>query len=217
MTSSPASEGPFYPPTLGVPERFTPAQLRASLDITMSEHGAGPVWLFAYGSLIWRPEFPVAEARRARVHGYHRGLYLWSLTHRGTPEAPGLVLGLDRGGSCAGFAFRLPDENLDANLYALWEREMPYASYRPEWLNCRLDDGTRVRALGFVLERHLPSYAGSLPDNIVEHVLASAQGHFGTTRDYVEQTAKALREYAMPDLNLEGILARCCPLRRVQD
>jgi cation transport protein ChaC len=97
-----------------VPERLSAEQLRASLEISMAEHDGGPVWLFAYGSLIWRPEFSVAETRRARVHGYHRGLYLWSLTHRGTPEMPGLVLGLDRGGSCAGFAYRLPEEELDA-------------------------------------------------------------------------------------------------------
>ena len=202
-------DGPFYPPALGAPERLSAEQLRASLEITMAEHGGGAVWLFAYGSLIWRPEFPVAEASRARVHGYHRGLYLWSLTHRGTPEMPGLVLGLDRGGSCAGFAYRLPDDDLDANLFALWQREMPYASYRPEWLSCRLEDGRRVRALGFVLERHMPSYAGSLPDSVVQRVFDSAQGHFGTTREYVEQTVSALRACAMPDLNLEALRARC--------
>ncbi|MED5611120.1 MULTISPECIES: gamma-glutamylcyclotransferase [Pseudomonas] len=210
MSTSMNLDGPFYPPALGAPERLSAEQLRASLEITMAEHGGGAVWLFAYGSLIWRPEFPVAEASRARVHGYHRGLYLWSLTHRGTPEMPGLVLGLDRGGSCGGFAYRLPDDGLDANLFALWQREMPYASYRPEWLSCRLEDGRRVRALGFVLERHLPSYAGSLPDSIVQRVFDSAQGHFGTTREYVEQTASALRACAMPDLNLEALLARCC-------
>ncbi|KAF1069518.1 MAG: Glutathione-specific gamma-glutamylcyclotransferase [Pseudomonas citronellolis] len=209
MTSSPLDD-PFYPPALGAPQRLSAEQLRASLEISMAEHDGGPVWMFAYGSLIWRPEFSVAETCRARVHGYHRGLYLWSLTHRGTPEMPGLVLGLDRGGSCAGFAYRLPDEDLDANLFALWQREMPYQSYRPEWLTCRLDDGRRVRALGFVLERHLPSYAGSLPDSIVRRVFESAHGHFGSTRDYVEQTANALRACAMPDLNLEKLLARCC-------
>jgi cation transport regulator ChaC len=68
----------------------------------------------------------VDERVRARVHGYHRGLYLWSHEHRGTPEMPGLVFGLDRGGSCSGFAYRLPEEQLEASLYALWQREMPY-------------------------------------------------------------------------------------------
>ncbi|RML42303.1 ChaC-related protein, partial [Pseudomonas syringae pv. maculicola] len=148
-------------------------------------------------------------SQRGRVHGYHRGLYLWSHEHRGTPEVPGLVFGLDRGGSCTGFAYRLPDDCLEKSLLALWEREMPYPSYRPHWLNCRLEDGRKVQALGFVLERHLPSYAGNLPDSVLSQVLASASGRYGTTRDYVEQTAKALRSHAMPDLNLEARLKRC--------
>jgi glutathione-specific gamma-glutamylcyclotransferase len=86
---------------------------------------------------------------------------------------------------------------------------MPYPSYRPHWLSCRLEDGTRVRALGFVLERHLPSYAGNLPDAVLSQVLATACGRSGTTRDYVEQTVSALRSHAMPDLNLEARLKRC--------
>jgi cation transport protein ChaC len=90
---------------------------------------------------------------------------------------------------------------------------MPYASYRPEWLSCRLDDGSRVRALGFVLERHLPSYAGSLPDSIVQRVFASAQGHFGSTRDYVEQTVNAtrLRHARSQPGSLAGALLRQVP------
>ncbi|WP_256351722.1 gamma-glutamylcyclotransferase, partial [Pseudomonas gingeri] len=86
-------------------------------------------------------------------------------------EIPGLVFGLDRGGSCSGFAYRLPEDQLEASLYALWQREMPYPSYRPHWLTCRLEDGSQVQALGFVLERHLPSYAGNLPDIVLNHVL----------------------------------------------
>lgn len=203
----------LYPPALGLPRQLTCAELQASLENTMRQRGAGPVWLFAYGSLIWRPACPSVEARRARVHGYHRGLYLWSMLHRGTPENPGLVLGLDRGGSCSGFAYRLPEAGLEEHLLALWQREMPDASYRPEWLNCRLEDGSQVRALGFVLQRHLPSYAGLQPDSVLSRVFATACGHFGTTRDYVEQTVSALRAHAMPDFNLEATLARCCPER----
>ena len=178
----------------------------------MACHQGGPVWLFAYGSLIWRPECSAVERKRGRVHGYHRGLYLWSHEHRGTPQWPGLVFGLDRGGSCSGFAYRLPEDNLDASLYALWLREMPVPSYRPHWLTCRLDDGSQVQALGFVLERHLPSYAGNLSDGVLSQVLANASGRYGTTRDYVEQTVSALRSHAMPDRNLEARLKRCVPI-----
>lgn len=198
-----------YPPVIDMGPQLTREQLLSSMQATMNLHKGGPVWLFAYGSLIWRPECSAVERQRGRVHGYHRGLYLWSHEHRGTPELPGLVFGLDRGGSCSGFAYRLPDECLQDSLLALWQREMPYPSYRPHWLSCRLEDGTRVQALGFVLERHLPSYAGNLPDSVLSQVLANATGRYGTTRDYVEQTANALRSHAMPDLNLEAKLKRC--------
>lgn len=150
-----------YPPRLDLGAPLTPEQLQQSLQATMACHQGGPVWLFAYGSLIWRPECSAVERVRGRVYGYHRGLYLWSHEHRGTPQLPGLVFGLDRGGSCSGFAYRLPEDNLDAALHALWKREMPVPSYRPHWLTCRLEDGSQVQALGFVLERHLPSYAAT--------------------------------------------------------
>lgn len=199
----------IYPPRLDLGAPLTPEQLQQSLKATMACHQGGPVWLFAYGSLIWRPECTAVERVRGRVHGYHRGLYLWSHEHRGTPQLPGLVFGLDRGGSCSGFAYRLPEDNLEAALNALWRREMPVPSYRPHWLNCRLEDGSQVQALGFVLERHLPSYAGNLPDGVLSQVLANASGRYGTTRDYVEQTISALRSHAMPDRNLEARLKRC--------
>ncbi|WP_397450892.1 gamma-glutamylcyclotransferase [Pseudomonas sp. NA-150] len=198
-----------YPPVIDLGPQLTREQLMQSMQDTLKLHKGGPVWLFAYGSLIWRPECSAVERQRGRVHGYHRGLYLWSHEHRGTPELPGLVFGLDRGGSCSGFAYRLPDDCLQESLLALWQREMPYPSYKPHWLSCRLEDDTRVQALGFVLERHLPSYAGNLPDSVLSQVLASACGRYGTTRDYVEQTAHALRSHAMPDLNLEARLKRC--------
>lgn len=200
-----------YPPVLDTPQ-LTDVELACSLAQTMSLHRGGPVWLFAYGSLIWRPECSSVERRRARVHGYHRGLYLWSQEHRGTPQNPGLVFGLDRGGSCTGFAYRLAEENLQASLMALWKREMPYPSYRPHWLSCRLEDGSKVQALGFVLERHLPTYAGNLPDDLLVQVLASACGRSGTCRDYVEQTIAALRTHAMPDRQLEARFKRCLEL-----
>ncbi|KTC64193.1 calcium transporter ChaC [Pseudomonas fluorescens ABAC62] len=165
-----------YPPRLDLGPQLTHEQLMSSMQATMGRHKGGPVWLFAYGSLIWRPECSSTERVRARVHGYHRGLYLWSHEHRGTPELPGLVFGLDRGGSCSGFAYRLPEDQLEASLYALWQREMPYPSYS---------------------------------DVVLNHVLQSACGRYGTTRDYVEQTVNALRSHAMPDKGLEARLKRC--------
>lgn len=169
------------------------------------------IWLFAYGSLIWRPECPSIEMERGRIHGYHRGLYLWSRIHRGTQERPGLVFGLDRGGSCAGVAFRLSRGELGCHLKSLWQREMPDGSYRPTWVPCHLNAGGSVLALAFVLERDQPNYAGVLPDHVIRDVFATAQGYCGSTFDYVTQTAQALRAQQMPDKRLERLVERCTP------
>ncbi|GLU33020.1 gamma-glutamylcyclotransferase [Trinickia caryophylli] len=199
-----------YPPSLGEARLLSDDELAASLARTL-EHwdGMGDLWLFGYGSLIWNPGLPAAETMRARVRGYHRGLYLWSRVNRGTPEQPGLVLALDRGGSCTGMAFRLAGETAMPHLEALWRREMPMGSYRPAWLPCALADGRRVKALAFVMRRDVPTYTGKLSDAVVRTVLGCACGRYGTTRDYVSRTVAALRESGMPDRALESLLKRC--------
>ncbi|MGN6649864.1 gamma-glutamylcyclotransferase [Trinickia sp.] len=201
---------PGYPPVLGDARLLDDDELAASLEQTMSHwDGASDLWLFGYGSLIWNPGMPAAETVRARVRGYHRGLYLWSRVNRGTPEQPGLVLALDRGGSCTGMAFRLAGAGAWPHLEALWRREMPMGSYRPAWLPCWLADGRRVDALAFVMRRDVPTYTGKLPDDIVKTVLTCARGRYGTTLDYVCRTVEALRECGMPDRALEALLKRC--------
>ncbi|MFP6558008.1 gamma-glutamylcyclotransferase [Paraburkholderia sp. B3] len=201
---------PGYPPALGEPRLLTEAELRASLDGTLADWDrTSDLWLFGYGSLIWNPGLPTVENVRSRVHGFHRGLYLWSRVNRGTPEQPGLVLALDRGGSCAGVAFRLAAEGVMPHLEALWHREMPMGSYRPAWLPCALEDGRRVSALAFVMRRDVPTYTGKLTDDTLRTVLGCACGRYGTTLDYVRRTADALRETGMPDRALERLLARC--------
>ncbi|MGH8780946.1 gamma-glutamylcyclotransferase [Paraburkholderia sp.] len=202
--------GPCYPPSLGESRLLTDAELRASLDHALRDWDrTSDLWLFGYGSLIWNPGLPTAEAMRSRVHGYHRGLYLWSRVNRGTPEQPGLVLALDRGGSCSGIAFRLAAQGAMPHLDALWRREMAMGSYRPAWLPCVLADGRRVPALAFVMRRDVASYTGKLTDDVVRTVLGCARGRYGTTLDYVSRTVAALRESDMPDRALEGLLARC--------
>jgi cation transport protein ChaC len=201
---------PGYPPALGESRLLTDDELRASLDCTLRDWDrCSDLWLFGYGSLIWNPGMPTLEATRSKVHGYHRGLYLWSRVNRGTPEQPGLVLALDRGGSCVGIAFRLAAEGAMPHLEALWRREMAMGSYRPAWLPCNLADGRRVDALAFVMRRDVPSYTGKLTDDIVQAVFGCASGRYGTTIDYVSRTVTALRESGMPDRALEALLARC--------
>ena len=199
-----------YPPALGEARLLSDAELEQSLRQTMKDwDGESDLWLFGYGSLIWNPGMPAAETVRARVRGYHRGLYLWSRVNRGTPEQPGLVLALDRGGSCTGMAFRLAAAGADPHLVALWRREMPMGSYRPAWLPCWLADGRRVQALAFVMRRDVPTYTGKLSDDVVKAVLSCAEGRYGTTLDYVSRTVTALRECGMPDRALEALLKRC--------
>jgi len=199
-----------YPPTLGASRLLTEDELRASLAHTLASWDrASDLWLFGYGSLIWNPGLPSVENVHARVHGYHRGLYLWSRVNRGTPERPGLVLALDRGGSCAGVAFRLAANGVMPHLEALWRREMPMGSYRPAWLPCTLADGRRVSALTFVIRRDVPSYTGRLTDETMRTVFACATGRYGTTLDYVRRTVEALRESGIPDRALEQLLRRC--------
>ncbi|PCE31682.1 gamma-glutamylcyclotransferase [Burkholderia ubonensis] len=201
---------PAYPPSIGEGRLLTEAELAASLAHTMRDwDGRQDLWLFGYGSLIWNPGLPTVDAVRSKVHGYHRGLYLWSRVNRGTPERPGLVLALDRGGSCSGIAFRLAGATAQPHLETLWKREMPMGSYRPAWLPCLLENGERVMALAFVMRRDAPTYTGKLPDGVVKEVLGCASGRYGTTLDYVSRTVDALRASGIPDRALEGLLARC--------
>jgi cation transport protein ChaC len=152
-------------PLPGLPRRLGRAEVKASLHRALERwNGASPVWVFGYGSLIWKPELVYDRRLTARVHGYHRRLCLWSRVNRGTPECPGLVAGLDRGGSCAGVVYRVPPHEVRRQFERLWEREMFMGSYAPRWLHCRAADGTSVSALAFVVRRDVPNYAGRLSE-----------------------------------------------------
>ena len=148
-------------------------------------------WVFAYGSLIWDPGFEFGESRLARVHGYHRAFCIRSTRYRGTPERPGVVLGLDRGGSCIGMAFRLRPASRRAAVDALFEREMTGGVYVARALSAVLDDGRRVRALAFVANRTSPSYQRLTDDEIVER-LTSCCGQRGPNREYAVRTRRSL-------------------------
>lgn len=183
-------------------------QLSASLTSTLARRpkGAG-WWVFAYGSLLWNPLFPVAEMRPATLRGLHRRFCLWSVASRGTPEQPGLVLGLDRGGTCRGVALRLPAPLAIDELHLLWRREMVVAAYRPTWV--RLDaDGRALVALAFVVRRDHPQYAGRLSVAKECEVITAARGAFGASADYLERTRVALVSHGIVDPYLEAIARR---------
>lgn len=163
------------------------------------------LWVFAYASLIWRPEFEVAEQLRAHVLGWHRALRMWSRINRGSFEQPGLVFALLPGGSCQGLVCRVPDDNRAQVLERLWAREMPMAVYTPRWLRCRTPQGT-VPALAFTLARSHPSHTGELSAHQLQHIFRHAQGRFGSTLDYARQTHQALRAHGIEDHALARML-----------
>jgi len=177
-------------------------QVAQSLEQTMARHHAGePVWVFGYGSLIWNPLIEFAQRQPARVHGYHRGFYLWSRVNRGSPEVPGLVLGLDKGGSCHGVAYRLHDQRLAAELALLWRREMVMGTYMPRWVKTNI--GRRVvRAIAFVVDRSKPGYTGRLDDGQIVAIALKACGHYGTCADYLLRTATSLEHAGIADPRL---------------
>jgi len=177
------------------------ASLRAALAHLQSGED---VWIYGYGSLIWRPEFRFVERRKATLHGYHRALCLWSRVNRGTPDCPGLVLGLDRGGSCGGVVYRLAPGHVPEAFPALWEREMSTGAYLPRWLKCDTREGP-VRALVFVMNRDNPGYVSTLPQAEVLAIVRRASGRYGPCTDYVLQTAQALRDSGIRDHRLEAI------------
>ena len=202
-----------YLAELGPAHALTDVQLSESLTATLEAKpkGAG-WWVFAYGSLLWNPIFPVAEMRPGTIAGLHRRFCLWSLASRGTRDCPGLVLGLDRGGSCCGVVLRLPAMLAIDELHLLWRREMVVGSYRPSWVKVRTD-GREIVALTFIVRRDHPQYARGLSIDEQVAVLNKACGAFGTSLDYLERTRVALVAHGIVDPYLEDLAARIAACR----
>ena len=163
------------------------------------------LWVFGYGSLMWRPGFPFAERRHARLDGYHRALCVYSHVHRGTPERPGLVLGLDRGGHCQGVAFRVEAAEAGATLHYLCEREQVTAVYRARYLPVQLDDGSTVTAVAYVVDRTHPQYAGSLPKPELLRLVRQGEGVSGPNPEYVRSTYEHLVGMGVEDPVLQRL------------
>lgn len=167
--------------------------------------GRSDLWLFGYASLIWRPEFEADEQRPATVFGFHRSLRMHSRINRGTPQRPGLVFALISGGSCAGVAYRVRAARAEAVLEQLWAREMPTGVYSPRWLPCRTPRGS-VHALAFTLERNSPNFTGRIDDARMLDILRHSRGRYGSTLDYLLDTAKCLRERGICDREVERLV-----------
>ena len=176
----------------------------SAITLHDSEFPTGDLWVFGYGSLMWRPGFDFVERVPARLIGEHRALCVYSFVHRGTPEKPGLVLGLDRGGACRGIAFRVAESKRAATVAYLREREQVTSVYREVKRSVWLENAARERvsALAYVVDRGHVQYAGRLsPAEQLRHVL-QGHGQSGINRDYVLATVKAIEAEGFRDVPL---------------
>ena len=192
MCAEAQAQGVFTP--LTVEER------QASRRDTMAARPEGAdVWIFGYGSLMWNPAFHHVEKRLGVLHGFHRSFCLQTPIGRGTIECPGLVLGLDRGGSVKGMAFRIAEENITEELDVIWSREMLGGAYRPAWVKLIDPEGVRFDAITFVMRRNHPRYTGRLELDETARQIAKAAGPLGPCADYLENTVAAMDAIGIAD------------------
>lgn len=174
------------------------------------DHAHEELWVFGYGSLIWRPGFEYLDRIPAHIIGMHRSLCVYSFDHRGTPERPGLVLGLDFGGACRGIAYRVSAAKRAATIAYLREREQTTAVYREMMRGIWLEGQTerRVDALCYVVDRGHAQYAGRLTHDRQLHIVRQGHGRSGNNRDYVLETVKALEALGIVDHELHVLAER---------
>lgn len=162
-------------------------------------------WVFGYGSLMWRPGFDFIEQQKARIHGYRRALCVYSWVHRGTEEQPGLVLGLDRGGSCCGMAFRVAGHNYDEVMAYLRARELVTHVYLERQVRIQLESGGNVEAVTYIVDQQHQQYARPLPVQDAANIIRNAVGQGGPNPDYVLNTVELLRSINISDRRLEAV------------
>ncbi len=164
------------------------------------------LWIFGYGSLMWNPAFHHSETRSARIFGYHRSFCLWMPLGRGTPERPGLTLGLQRGGSCHGLILRVPRELVDAETRIVWRREMLAGGYRPIWVRARCN-GQAVRAITFVTNPKHHRFGGKIPLAEAVRTIATAEVRLGRCRDYLHNLILHLDDLGLADGQMHRLYA----------
>lgn len=169
------------------------------------------VWFFGYGSLMWDPGFHHLEAAMVRLQGWHRSFCVLSHGYRGTVNCPGLVLGLDEGGECAGMAYRVCGRTqLEEAVEYLWVREMVTGIYNPTQLPAHIDDGRTVPCWAFVVDRGHRQYMGHLSQETRAAMIAEACGTRGPNRIYLENTVARLQQLGVDDESLTAMLEKVC-------
>lgn len=196
-------------------EHFTEAQYDEHLSAFLQDRPDGPIGLFAYGSLIWKPAFAPTAERRATALGWHRAFTLRLKRFRGTPDGPGLMMQIDRGGRCDGVLQMVPEDREWAVLSEVWRREMTVRppSYIPRWIEVAVPGEPAPRtALAFTANPQSPNYAGSLPLEEVAACLSEACGHWGSGAEYLLQTVASLERAGVHDPYLWALQERVAEL-----
>ena len=198
-------------------ELLSEAEVRASLAAMLAAPDAPrEIWVFAYGSLIWNPAFHFVEQRVGQLHGFHRRFCLWTHLGRGRPDAPGLMLALEPGGSCRGVLYRIAPEAVASELEIVWMREMLGRAYRPRWVTAHTSSGP-VRAIAFTMNRAHERYAGRLADDVVAATIAEASGNLGACADYLFNTVAHLEALGIRDRSLTRLRDRIALQRSVAE
>lgn len=181
------------------------AELDDTLRAVLSGHTGGQdIHVFGYGSLMWNPALEVVDTRVARVNGWHRKFCLHLVIGRGTPQEPGAMLALDRGGACNGLLYRIAASKVEAELRLLWRREMLAGSYRARWVWANAG-GERIRAVTFVANRDHGRYIGQYPIERVACLIRTGQGSLGTAREYFDSMVRTLERLRITDAGMERL------------
>ena len=200
--SNPSEDMPPPPPGL---RAATPEDHQAILTDLLADTGAkDEIWIFAYGSLIWKPACDFVEMRTGLVRGWHRAFCLgWNNRFRGSDENPGLMLALDRGGACKGALYRLPKGEIEPCMISLLQREMGWlpSPFPPRWVNARSGERT-IRALTFCMDRNSGRYVTGLGEDKIADVLARAVGSRGSMAEYLYATVRHLEDMGIHDPHL---------------
>lgn len=197
---------------LGLVRTLSDEERRASRAAAMAQCPCDDIWVFGYGSLMWNPAFHYERDLHARLYGYHRAFCLWTPIGRGSPDRPGLMLGLERGGSVNGVALKLHRDRAEEELDIVWAREMVTGSYRPTWVRLTTPEGP-IHAIAFVIDRDTPRYAGKLPFEETARAIATASGKLGPCWEYLENTVASLDRIGIADCTMHNLLKRVRDIR----
>ncbi len=180
-------------------------ELLASRRAIIPDDYSQDVWVFAYGSLIWNPMIEFSEQAQGKIFGYHRRFCLRTKIGRGSPELPGLILGLDNGGACTGLVLRIDKSIITEELDLLWKREMINRSYTPRKVKFHANDGRKIEAITFVMNHESPSYVRDMPFKEKAYIIANAKGFIGTSLEYLDRTYDSLKALGIHDGYLERL------------